>query len=159
MRKDKEFPAKTLNLLLLITGILILLHSVEVLMRVKDVDVYENWQKAVLASGVYPEGITPSFSDYVGTELFRYFFRIAIPMAFGLYTFLTAKKLGVSALYLFVWTVTLFGGMAYTFFELNFSSLFYYLIIAGYLVLIITLLSLTGDTQSKRNHKGGERSW
>jgi len=83
--------------------------------------------------------------------MFRYLFKIAIPMGFGLLTYITYQKLRLNRLFIFIWAVLLVGGMAYTFFELNFSSVFYYLVIAGYLVLIITVLSLTEEMRSTKN--------
>ncbi len=129
---------------------IIAFSSIEVLMRVKDGNLFEAWQQAVISSGDYDTGFTPGMDEYVGVEMFKYIFKIIIPMGFGLLTFLTYKKLRLNRLFVFIWSVLLLGGLAYTFFELNFASIFYYLIIAGYLVLIVTVLSLSNEISNTK---------
>jgi hypothetical protein len=151
MNSYAKFPKRQLYIILIAVAFIIFISSIEVLMRVKDQTLFELWKSAVINSGAYPEGFNPTFDDYAGAEMFRYLFKIAIPMGFGLLTYITYQKLRLNRLFIFIWTVLLMGGMAYTFFELNFSSVFFYLVIAGYLVLIITVLSLTEEMRSTKN--------
>lgn len=151
MNSYTKFPKRQLYIILIAVAFVIFISSIDVLMRVKDQTLFELWKSAVVNSGAYPEGFNPTFDDYAGAEMFRYLFKIAIPMGFGLLTYITYQKLRLNRLFIFIWTVLLAGGMAYTFFELNFGSVFYYLVIAGYLVLIITVLSLTEEMSSNKN--------
>lgn len=146
-----KFPKRQLYIILIAVAFVIFISSIDVLMRVKDSELFELWRSQVVNSGAYPEGFNPTFDDYAGAEMFRYLFKIAIPMGFGLLTYLTYTKLRLNRIFIFIWSVLLVGGMAYTFFELNFGSVFYYLVIAGYLVLIISVLSLNGEFDRSKN--------
>ncbi len=140
-----KFPEKKMYVILIAVAFIIALSSIEVLMRVKDSSLFEAWKNGLINSGNFEEGFVPGLDDYVGVEMFRYVFKIIIPMGLGLLTFLTYKKLRLNQIFIFIWSVLLLGGMAYTFFELNFASIFYYLIIGGYLILIATVLSLSNE--------------
>lgn len=150
MNTYQKFPKKQLYLILLAAALIILASSLDVLMRVKDAALFEAWKERALSFGTFTPDRPPTLDDYVGAELFRYLFKIAIPMGFALLTFLTYQKLILTKLYIFIWTVLLAGGMAYTFFELNFYSVFYYLVIAGYLILILTVLSLLEELNKNK---------
>jgi len=151
MNSYTKFPKRQLYIILIAVAFGIFISSLDVLMRGKDSQLFEIWRTEIQRSGAFPEGFDPTFDDYAGAEMFRYLFKIAIPMGFGLLTYLTYIKLRLNRIFVFIWSVLLVGGMAYTFFELNFGSVFYYLVIAGYLVLIITVLSLNGEIGSNKN--------
>jgi len=147
---NAKLSTKKLYLIMAASFLIILFSSLEVFMRVKDALLFENWVETAMSSGDLPAGYTPVFDDYVVAELFRYFFRIAIPMGFAVFSYFTYVKLRLSGIFIFVWTVLLLGGLAYTVFELNFGSIFYYLIVAAYLLLIGAVLSLSGDMENVR---------
>lgn len=151
MNSYTKFPKRQLYIILITVAFVIFISSIDVLMRVKDSELFEIWRSQVLSSGVFPDGFNPTFDDYAGAEMFRYLFKIAIPMGFGLLTYFTYTKLRLNRIFIFIWSVLLVGGMAYTFFELNFESVFYYLVVAGYLVLIMTVLSLNGEIARNKN--------
>jgi len=142
MNTYQKFPKKQLYIILAAAALVIFASSLDVLMRVKDASIFEAWKESAIAFGTFTSENPPTLNDYVGVELFRYLFKIAIPVGFELLTFLTYQKLTLTKIYIFIWSVLLVGGLAYTFFELNFYSVFYYLVIAGYLILILTVLSL-----------------
>ncbi len=150
MNSYTKFPEKKMYVILIAVAVIIALSSIEVLMRVKDSNLFEVWKNDLITTGNFEEGFIPTIDEYVGVEMFRYVFKIIIPMGFGLLTFLTYKKLRLNGFFIFIWSVLLFGGMAYTFFELNFVSIFYYLIIGGYLILIATVLSLSNEMDNTK---------
>lgn len=150
MNTYQKFPKKQLYVILLAAALVIFASSLDVLMRVKDAALFEAWKESVLSFGSFTAENPPTLYDYVGAELFKYLFKIAIPVGFALLTFLTYQKLTLTKLYIFIWTVLLVGGMAYTFFDLNFYSVFFYLIMIGYLILIMTVLSLLEELNKKK---------
>lgn len=150
MNSYQKFPKKQLYIILLAAAVIIFASSLDVLMRVKDATLFEAWKESMLSFGTFTKENPPTLDDYVGAELFKYLFKIAIPVGFALLTFLTYQKLTLTKLYIFIWTVLLVGGMAYTFFELNFYSVFFYLVIAGYLILIMTVLSLFEEVNKSK---------
>ncbi|WP_312649295.1 hypothetical protein [Proteiniclasticum sp.] len=151
MNSYTKFPKRQLYIILIAVAFIIFISSIDVLMRVKDSQLFEIWKAEIMKSGNFSQDFNPTFDDYAGAEMFRYLFKIAIPMGFGLLTYFTYVKLRLNRIFVFIWSVLLVGGMAYTFFELNFGSIFYYLVMAGYLVLIITVLSLNGEIGSNKN--------
>lgn len=142
MDSYKKFPKKQLYIILVTAAVVIFASSLDVLMRVKDEALFLLWKEQIIAFGAFTQENPPTLDDYVGAELFRYLFKIVTPVSFGLLTYLTHKKLTLTRIYIFIWTVLLAGGLAYTFFELSFYSVFYYLVVGGYVVLILTVLSL-----------------
>lgn len=125
--------------------------SLEVLIRVKDSTLFESWKTNAMLAGYFTESIPPTFDDYVVGEMFRYFFRIGIPIGFSLFSFYTYKKLRLNKLFIFVWAVLILGGMAYTFFELNFYSLFYYMVIISFVGLFVTIMMLNEEIEKSKN--------
>ena len=120
MNTYQKFPKKQLYIILAAAALVIFASSLDVLMRVKDASIFEAWKESAIAFGTFTTENPPTLNDYVGVELFRYLFKIAIPVGFALLTFLTYQKLTLTKIYIFIWSVLLVGGLAYTFFELNF---------------------------------------
>lgn len=151
MENSTKLPLKHLNIILILSAMIILSSSLEVLIRVKDSGLFETWKINALMAGYFTESNPPTFDDYVVGEMFRYFFRISIPIGFSLFSFYTYKKLRLNKLFIFVWAVLILGGMAYTFFELNFYSIFYYIVIVSFVGLFITLMMLSEEMQKSKN--------
>jgi len=151
MENNARLPLKQLNIILIASAAIIFSSSLEVLIRVKDSGLFEVWKENALLAGYFTQNMPPTFDDYVVGEMFRYMFRIIIPIGFSLFSYYTYKKLRLNRLFIFVWSVLLLGGMAYTFFELNFNSIFYYIVLIGFVVMLITVLSLNEEIRNNKN--------
>ena len=151
MENNARLSLKHLNIILIASAAIILSSSLEVLIRVKDSGLFEIWKENALLAGFFTQNNPPTFDDYVVGEMFRYMFRIIIPIGFSLFSYYTYKKLRLNRLFIFVWSVLLLGGMAYTFFELNFNSIFYYIVLIGFVVMLITVLSLNEEIRNNKN--------
>jgi hypothetical protein len=136
MNTYTKMPKKHMLLILLSIASVILFASLEVMIKVKDLTLYETWANNTL-------GISESsFDIYVTAQLSTYFTNIIIPMIFGVYTYFAYVKIRVNSLFVFMWSVLILGSFAYNISDLNFQSLFFYGYIIGYLVLLLTVLSL-----------------
>lgn len=151
MENNARLPLKQLNIILIASAAIIFSSSLEVLIRVKDSGLFEVWKENALLAGYFTQNTPPTFDDYVVGEMFRYMFRIIIPIGFSLFSYYTYRKLRLNRLFIFVWSVLLLGGMAYTFFELNFNSIFYYIVLIGFVVMLITVLSLNEEIRNNKN--------
>lgn len=151
MENNARLPLKQLNIILIASAAIIFSSSLEVLIRVKDSGLFEVWKENALLAGYFTQNMPPTFDDYVVGEMFRYMFRIIIPIGFSLFSYYTYRKLRLNRLFIFVWSVLLLGGMAYTFFELNFNSIFYYIVLIGFVVMLITVLSLNEEIRNNKN--------
>ena len=151
MENNARLPLKQLNIILIASAAIIFSSSLEVLIRVKDSGLFEVWKENALLAGYFTQNMPPTFDDYVVGEMFRYMFRIIIPIGFSLFSYYTYRKLRLNRLFIFVWSVLLLGGIAYTFFELNFNSIFYYIVLIGFVVMLITVLSLNEEIRNNKN--------
>jgi len=151
MENNARLPLKQLNIILIASVAIIFSSSLEVLIRVKDSGLFEVWKENALLAGYFTQNMPPTFDDYVVGEMFRYMFRIIIPIGFSLFSYYTYRKLRLNRLFIFVWSVLILGGIAYTFFELNFNSIFYYIVLIGFVVMLITVLSLNEEIRNNKN--------
>lgn len=138
---ETKLPKKQANMLLITTVLLMLSITLDTLMRAKDMAIFDLWFSQLLNEGIQATR-EEAFSLYVTSTLSRYFFFILVPMAFGIHTFFAYMKFRINKLFIFIWTVLMAGGLAYTVFEKAFTSIFYYINIGLYIVVILTILTL-----------------
>lgn len=143
MRGYSKLPKKQMYLILISCAIIIFAASLEVMMRVKDINIFNQW----LLDIDFEQGIYFSqeelFNAFLAANLSYFFLSVIIPMGYGIHTYFAYTKLRISGLFVGVWTVLSLGGLAYTVIEMNFFSVFFYVRIIGYIILLITTISLT----------------
>lgn len=140
-----KMPKKHLYIILFTVASVILFASIEVMIKVKDLTLYETWANDTI-------GIAESsFSIYVTAQLSSYFTKIIIPMIFGVYTYFTYIKIRVNTLFVFMWSVLIIGSFGYNISDLNYRSIFFYGYILGYFVLLMTVLSLLQIIQDSKS--------
>ncbi len=145
MNTYSKMPKKQLYIILFAVASVILFASVEVMIKVKDLTLYETWAKSTM-------GITESsFNIYVTAQLSAYFTKIIIPMILGIYTYLAYIKIRVNSLFVFMWSILIIGSLGYNISDLNYGSIFFYGYILGYLVLLFTVLSLLQIIQDSKS--------
>jgi len=134
-------PKKQFYLLLIPLAILIFILSIEVMMRVKDVLMFEAW----IGSAVnMPETTSRNelFDIYVTGNLALYFQKIVIPIGLSLHTYFAYVKLRINKLFVLMWFILGCGSLAYTIVGLKMNDIVMYVYILIYLIVIFTLLSL-----------------
>lgn len=145
MNTYSKMPRKHLYIILFTVASVILFASIEVMIKVKDLTLYETWAKSTM-------GITESsFNIYVTAQLSSYFTKIIIPMIFGVYTYFAYIKIRVNSLFVFMWSVLIIGSFGYNISDLNYGSIFFYGYIIGYFVLLMTVLSLLQIIQDSKS--------
>ncbi len=145
---NPRLPVKQLYIFLTACALIILSSSLDVMIRVKDLNLFDQWR---LASGIEAD-LNDLFNAYVTISLSIYFFKIIVPIIFGIYSYFAYKKIRVNQLFVFIWTVLNLGGLAYVLVERQYGSVFFYLSAVGYLINVITLLSLM-DVIKLKNSK------
>ena len=150
MDKLASLPKGKLYLLLVTCAVVIFAASMEVLFLVKDTDMYTLWAAAM--RDIQPDQPPSQFSfdNYVASNLFQYFLRILTPMVLGIHAYFASVKLRINNLFVFIWSVLLAGGAAYALIGANVHSVFFYLIMAGYAILFITVISLHDNINGSR---------
>ena len=126
-KEKSQLDQEKLLSLLIPSAILILLYALEVLMLVKDSGLFAEWQAA------YPD---LDFSTYVNAHIFYFLAKILYPVALCLYTALTIKRYGTPSYFRLVWLFLGIAALVKQALEANFSSLFYYLALLLYLVIL-----------------------
>lgn len=150
MDKLASLPKGKLYLLLVTCAVVIFAASMEVLFLVKDADMYGLWAAAMREMQPGQPASQFSFDNYVATNLFQYFLRILTPVVLGIHAYFASVKLRVNNLFVFIWAVLLAGGAAYALIGANVYSVFFYLIMAGYAILFITVISLHDHINGSR---------
>lgn len=138
MHTGTKLPTKKLYIILISCAIIILTASLEVIIRVKDLALFEEWVRVTQLNGERSQLL----SQYVSMNLTAFFSKIIVPATFGIYTYYAYIKIRINALYVFMWSVLCLGGLAYTVIEWQLGSMLYYVSILAYLVLLYTTLSL-----------------
>lgn len=147
MNTNTKLPEKKLYIILISCAIIILAASLEVMIRVKDLALFEEWVKA---SQLVVDR-SDLLSQYISLNLSAFFSKIIVPVTFGIYTYYAYIKIRINALYVFMWSVLSLGGLAYTIIELQLNSILYYVSILGYVVLLFTILSLVDTIRDEKS--------
>lgn len=137
-----KLPKKNLHIIGLLCFLLVLFISIETMVRVKDIQLFEDYllnNKSLTGQGISEEEI---HSDYLTIVLSKYFFKIISPIFLSIHIYFTYKSLRISPLFIFMWIITLTGSLSYIVLEGAFYSIFYYIDIFIYILLIISILSL-----------------
>lgn len=133
MISNTKLPKKQLYSILAFCSIIIFSESLTVMIRVKDIDFFNDYLLNV---------DNGDLSSFIAINLSYYFSRLIIPIFLSIHSFIAYKSIRIGKLFVFIWFVLLLGGLAYTLLELNLNSIFYYINIIFYILLLFTILSL-----------------
>lgn len=151
MKGYTKLPKKQLYFILVSCAVIIFAASLETMMRVKDLTLFNQWYSDI---SMYYEELQYTqdqmFNAYVTANLSYFFLTIIVPVIYGIHAYYAYIKLRISGIFIFLWVILSVGALAYTVIEYNFNSLFYYVRIISYLVLIITTLSLTSAVNESK---------
>jgi hypothetical protein len=146
MNAITKIPKKQFYTIMIILGVLITSLSLETMMKVKDLTLYESWFASVETDLSYND----AFSVYVTANLALYAFKVIVPMMFGLHTYLAFVKIRINKLYVFIWTVLLAGSLGYIIVSRSFDSVFYYINIVSCVLLIGAVLTLVSIIDERK---------
>lgn len=142
MNTYTKLPKKNFYIITIICLLLVLFISLETIIRVKDMQLFEDF--LLQNNDLVIQGMTEDevYSNYLILNLSKFFFKIVAPIFLSLHIYFTYKYLRMSKLFVFMWIITLLGSLSYIVLEAQFYSVFYYIDIFLYIVLIINILSL-----------------
>lgn len=141
MNSNTKLPQNKFYLILTLCAIIIFLNSIEVMMNVKDIELYDQWVSEIEESSDFDN--EDYYDSYVTSNLNYFFIKIIMPMALGIYSYFAFKYTRINKIYVYVWTILLLASFVFALLELEFDSMFYYINMFSYIILIGTLLSLT----------------
>jgi hypothetical protein len=144
MENTVKLPTKNLYAIILASGFIIFFSSLEAIMAAKDSGLYDAW--------ITKAGSDADLGLYISSVFMTYFLKIMIPAALSVYAIAARNAIGVNSLFVFIWSVLVAGGGAYAFIGRNTSSVFFYLVMAGYAILLLSVLSVS-DAYSSGKYK------
>lgn len=147
MNTNTKLPLKKFYLILISCSVIIFAASLDVMFRVKDIQLFDSW----LTQNEITGNRADLFSNYVSLNLSVFVSKIIVPVSFAIYTYFAYVKIRINQLYVFMWIVLNLGGLAYTIIEFNFASPMYYLMILSYAVCIMTLVTLVDDIRANKS--------
>lgn len=150
MNSRAVLPKKNLYLILIPCAIIIFSSSIETMMRVKDISLYNQWSQSLINSNNSQMSYDQSFDAYLIMNLTYYIFKIIIPIFLSINTYFAYTHTRVNKLFIFVWVVFVLGGLSYVLVEQSFYSIFYYINIAAYIILVLAILYLNKFTSKSK---------
>lgn len=132
---------KNFYILVSLSGIIILLSSFEAILKVKDYELFLMWAKDNFPQQSIDQSL---FNTYVTSELSIYLIKVLIPISISIMAFFALTRIRYSKIFVYVWIVLAMGGFAYTLFDFNLRSVFYYSILLLYIILTIFLYLFMG---------------
>ncbi|HCO18718.1 hypothetical protein [Gudongella oleilytica] len=122
-----------------ICALLILFNSLEAAAKVKDVEMFNKWFQETYMG----EQITESnFQEYLVSNMAEYFLKTAFPVSIALTAYFAIGKSRVFGAMVYVWLVISLGGFIYHLLQWDFYSIFYYIGIVLYIILIVKTYSI-----------------
>lgn len=141
MEKTQKLPGKILLFIILISGITIFFASVETVLKAKDTELFSLINEDFARKGMP----LLEYSDYVFSVLSMYFMKIASPIGYTLTAYLSFKKFRFGKSFLGVWAIVLFGSLILHLLTMELYNIFYYLIAAGFLLLMGSIFMLRSE--------------
>lgn len=122
-----------------ICAMLILFNSLEAVAKVKDVEMFNKWHQETYLN----EQIDDSkFPEYLVGNMAVYFLKTAFPVSIALTAYFAIGKSRVFGAMVYVWLVISSGGFIYHLLQWDFYSIFYYIGIVLYIILIVKTYSI-----------------
>lgn len=141
-----KIPTKAFYGILLSCSAIIMIASLEVLVKVKDIYFYDLWVMSL------PNPEEASLDLYISLRMSLYFTKIIIPMSLGLLTYFTYKKKKLNGLFIFIWTVLSIGNMGYSLLDAAGNSILLWTYLFSHLTLVYFLLSLIPVLKDKTKY-------
>lgn len=139
MEPVNRLPKKDYYRIVVICGLLILLASIEVLAKAKDLD-YFNYVNRSLGEG---GAAAVTYGDFVVSLMASYLARILVPIGLGLNSYFAFMRSGISRVFIWSWGLFTFAALAFHVLSLELTSLLYYLSVLLYILLLYTLIRLS----------------
>lgn len=143
MRESIEMPKGTFYTIVAICAAIIMMTSMEMLIKAKDMDLFNMWlSTSNLGEDALSQTTKELFSTYLNVCISTFFIRVITPMAVAIHCYFTFTKLRVTKLFVAIWIVIIIGAFALTFLGEQFYSIFFIGSAIGYLALIFAMIYL-----------------
>lgn len=138
MERLGRLSKKDFYRIMILCGSLIILASLEVLAKAKDLDYFNFVNESLTAQG----NAVLSYETFVTSMLAAYIGKIILPAGLALTTWIAFIKTGFNRVYIFSWSVFSLAAIAFHLLSMELTSMFYYLYLLLYVILIFHLIRL-----------------
>lgn len=143
MKDSIEMPKGVFYTIAAICAAVIMLTSLEMLIKAKDADLFNMWlSNGNLGQDLLSQTTDQLYSTYLNVCISTFFVRVITPMAIAIHSYFTFTKLRVNKFFVIIWSVILVGAFALTVLTEQFYSIFFIGSGIGYLTLILTMIYL-----------------
>ena len=126
MRESIEMPKNIFYLIVGICSAIIMLTSIDIILRAKDTELFNMWLSNTNSSQEFLMKTTEElFSEYLQMNISIFMVRVVTPMAIAIHTYFTFTKLRVNKLYVVLWSLILIGTFLLTSLGEQFYSIFF----------------------------------
>ncbi|MBB6713625.1 hypothetical protein [Clostridium gasigenes] len=137
MRESIEMPKKIFYLIVGICSAIIMLTSIDIILRAKDTELFNMWLSKTNSSQEFLMKTTEElFSEYLQMNISIFMVRAVTPMAIAIHTYFTFTKLRVNKLYVVLWSLISIGTFLLTSLGEQFYSIFFIMSGICYFILI-----------------------
>lgn len=138
MEPLKKLSRQDYYRILMTCGGMILLASLELLAKAKDITYFNALNSALLTQG----RAVISYSDFVVSLMAAYLGRIILPVGLGLNAYFAFLKSGYNGVFVWSWGIFTLAALLFHILALELTSSFYYLFIILYLSILFLLFRL-----------------
>lgn len=143
MRESIEMPKSIFYIIVGICSVIIMLTSVDMLLRAKDTGLFEMWLSTTnFNQDFLMQTQEQIYGEYIQMNISLFMVRVIAPMGIAIHTYFTFTKLRVNKLYIVLWSLISIGTFMMTSLGEQFYSMFFIMSGIGYLGLIATMVYL-----------------
>lgn len=140
MNEQLEMPRRIFYIIVGLCAVIIMMTSMEIMIRAKDTGLFEMWlADPRLSEKMAGKTTEQMYSTYLSMCLSTFFVRIVTPMGLAIHSYFTLTKLRVNKLFIIIWTVLLIGSLIFSIIGESFFSIFFIISGISYLVLLIIM--------------------
>ena len=140
MRDSIEMSKGTFYTIAAICAVIIMLTSLEMLIKAKDTSLFNMWlSNGNLGEDLLTQTTNQLYSTYLNVCIATFFVRVITPMAVAIHSYFTFTKLRVNKLFVIIWSVIIVGAFALNAVTEQFYSILFIGCIIGYLALIFIM--------------------
>lgn len=129
VQQSHSIDERKLRTILIVSGLIIWLLSLESILMTKDTQLMQTWLK--------DQGLLLSPEDFVLLNIISYIHSILMPLIYALYCYIANKRFGLTRLGIALWTLLLGASWILYIIRFDFDSILYYPIVLLMLVLQI----------------------
>ena len=116
MRESIEMPKGIFYTIVTICSLIIMLTSLEILIKAKDAELFNMWLfSSNLGEDLLTKTTDELYSTYLNICMATFFIRVITPMAVAIHSYFTFTKLRVNKMFVIIWSVIIVGAFVLTF--------------------------------------------